>query len=63
MCLTKNKKLRIAMIHSHLDGRGGSQRYVIELANTFLRMGNVELDIYCYEYNRKACYPELTNDL
>jgi glycosyltransferase involved in cell wall biosynthesis len=54
--------LKIALIHSHLNDRGGSQRYVIEIANNLIALG-LEVDIYCYQYNKKSCYPELTNDL
>lgn len=54
--------MRIALIHSHLNDRGGSQRYVIEIANTLKKLG-IEIDIFCYEYNQKSCYPELTQNL
>lgn len=55
-------KLRIALIHSHLNDRGGSQRYVIEIANNLQLLG-VKVDVFCYEYNVNACYPELTSQL
>lgn len=55
-------KLKIALIHSHLNDRGGSQRYVIEIANNLKELG-VEVDIFCYEYNQNSCYPELTSHL
>jgi len=54
--------MKIALIHSHLNDRGGSQRYVIEIANNLIELG-VMVDIYCYEYNKNSCYPELTKNL
>ena len=54
--------LKVALIHSHLNDRGGSQRYVIEIANNLIELG-IHVDIYCYEYNKKSCYPELTKGL
>ena len=41
---------------------GGSQRYVIEIAENLKLLG-VEVDVFAYEYNEKACYPELTKGL
>lgn len=54
--------MKIALIHSHLSSRGGSQRYVIEIANNLQNLG-IEVDVYCYEYNKNACYLELTSGL
>lgn len=54
--------MKIALIHSHLNDRGGSQRYVIEIANNLKELG-VEVDVFCYEYNEKSCYLELTEKL
>lgn len=54
--------MKIALIHSHLNDRGGSQRYVIEIANHLKRLG-IDADIFCYEYNKNSCYPELTSNL
>ena len=54
--------MKIALIHSHLNDRGGSQRYVIEIAKNLKLLG-VEVDVFAYEYNEKACYPELTKGL
>ncbi len=54
--------MKIALIHSHLTDRGGSQRYVIEIANNLLDIG-VKVDIFCYEYNKNLCYPELVSKL
>ncbi|CAG8998569.1 MAG: hypothetical protein CENE_00520 [Candidatus Celerinatantimonas neptuna] len=54
--------MKIALIHSHLNNRGGSQRYVIEIANN-LKMLGIDVDIFCYEYNKDLCYPELTSKL
>jgi len=54
--------MKIALIHSHLNDRGGSQRYVIEIANSLLELG-IYVDIFCYEYNKLSCYPELTSKL
>lgn len=54
--------MKIALIHSHLNDRGGSQRYVIEIARNLIKIG-VVVDIYCYEYNKNSCYPELTKKL
>jgi len=54
--------MKIALIHSHLNDRGGSQRYVIEIANNLKELG-VDVDIFCYEYNKNSCYPELTSKL
>lgn len=53
---------KIAITHSHLCSRGGSQRYVIEIANTLKDLG-VDVDIYSYEYNKNTAYPELTKKL
>ena len=47
--------MRIALIHSHLDSRGGSQRYVIEIALTLKSLG-VDVDIFSYEFNKNQCY-------
>ncbi|MFM2484518.1 glycosyltransferase family 4 protein [Celerinatantimonas yamalensis] len=54
--------MKIALIHSHLNDRGGSQRYVLEIANNLKSLG-VEVDVFCYEYNDDLCYPELTSHL
>lgn len=54
--------IKIALIHSHLNDRGGSQRYVIEIANNLQLLG-IKVDIFCYEYNKNSCYPELTSQL
>ena len=54
--------MKIALIHSHLNDRGGSQRYVIEIAKALESLG-VDVDIFSYEYNKSACYPELTSKL
>ena len=54
--------MRIALIHSHLDSRGGSQRYVIEIALTLKSLG-VDVDIFSYEFNKNQCYSELTSSL
>jgi glycosyltransferase involved in cell wall biosynthesis len=54
--------MKIAIIHSHLNGRGGSQRYVVEITRNLLKLG-VKVDLYAYEYNKKTCYPELLGDL
>lgn len=54
--------MKIALIHSHLDNRGGSQRYVLEIAKVLKSLGIV-VDIFCYEYNQNLCYPELTKNL
>lgn len=54
--------MKIALIHSHLNDRGGSQRYVIEIANNLQLLG-VKVDVFCYEYNKNSCYPELTSQL
>lgn len=53
--------MKIAIIHSNLDGRGGSQRYAIEIAKEFKNSGN-DVDIYAYHYD-KSCYPELIEGL
>jgi len=55
-------QMKIALIHSHLNNRGGSQRYAIEIANNLKKLG-IDVDIFCYEYNKNLCYPELTKDL
>ena len=54
--------MKIALIHSHLDGRGGSQRYVLEIARTLLQLGET-VHIFCYEYNKELCYPELSGNV
>lgn len=54
--------MRIAIIHPYLNARGGSQRYVIEIANTLTNLG-VDVDVYAYEFNKVKCYPELTTSL
>jgi glycosyltransferase involved in cell wall biosynthesis len=55
--------MRIALIHSHLNGRGGSQRYVIEIARELISQKNVNVDIFAFDYNPESCYPELTENL
>ena len=54
--------MKIAIIHAHLMGRGGSQRYAIEQAIAFNNLGN-ETAIFSYIYNKKYCYPELTGEI
>ncbi len=54
--------MKIALIHSHLDNRGGSQRYIIEIAKNLKTLG-VYVDIFSYEYNENSCYPDLTLNL
>ncbi|MFC1771048.1 glycosyltransferase [Candidatus Margulisiibacteriota bacterium] len=63
MSIRKNiHNFKLALIHSHLIGRGGSQRYVLEIAHTLKKLG-CDLDIYTFEYNKEKCYPELAQDL
>ncbi|MGH1406893.1 MAG: glycosyltransferase family 4 protein [Rhodomicrobiaceae bacterium] len=54
--------MKIAIVHPSLAARGGSQRYVIEIARTLKEMG-MDIDIYCYEYNPNICYPDLVSEL
>jgi len=54
--------MKIALIHSHLNGRGGSQRYVLEIAREMQKQG-VDINIYAFQYDKKSCYPELVGDL
>lgn len=54
--------MRIALIHPYLNDRGGSQRYVIEIANNLIKLG-IEVDLYAYVFNKNKCYPELTTSL
>lgn len=54
--------MQVALIHSHLNGRGGSQRYVLEIARCLKDLGLV-VDIFAYQLNQKTCYPELTQNL
>jgi glycosyltransferase involved in cell wall biosynthesis len=54
--------MKVAIIHSHLNGRGGSQRYVIEIARALAKLG-VCVEIFSYVYNKNLCYPELTEGL
>jgi len=49
---------RIAIIYPYLSGRGGSQRYVLEIAKQLIELG-MEVEIFCYYLNRKSCYPNL----
>ena len=49
--------MNIAIIHSHLDGRGGSQRYAIEQARTFSDIGHAVEIFSCY-HSPSRCYPE-----
>jgi glycosyltransferase involved in cell wall biosynthesis len=63
MNTTKKKTpLKTIIIHSHLDGRGGSQRYVLEIAENLKKLG-CKPDIFAYEYNKLKCYPELVTGL
>jgi glycosyltransferase involved in cell wall biosynthesis len=55
--------MKIALIHSHLNGRGGSQRYVIEIARELVSQKKVTVDIFALDYNPESCYPELTQNL
>ncbi len=50
--------MRIALIHSHLEGRGGSQRYAIEITESLRKLGH-DVDLFTYYYNPADCYPEL----
>ena len=48
--------MKIALIHSHLNDRGGSQRYVIEIAKNLKLLG-VEVDVFDYiDGNTKALW-------
>ena len=55
--------MKIALVHPYLNDRGGSQRYAIEISRALKQQLGQEVDIYCYEYNKNACYPELTKEL
>ena len=53
---------RIAMIHPHLVGRGGSQRYFLEIANQLINRG-ICVDLFTYVFDKSSCYPELSRNL
>jgi len=50
---------KFCLIHSHLNGRGGSQRYCLEMALALKGMGH-EVIILCLVYNHETCYPEIS---
>ena len=52
--------MKIALIHSYLNDRGGSQRYVIEIAKNLKLLG-VEVDVFAYEYNE--CSPSIKRNV
>jgi len=54
--------MNIAIIHSHLDNRGGSQRYVIEIARELIHLG-VKVKIFAYDYHKDRCFPELVEGI
>jgi glycosyltransferase involved in cell wall biosynthesis len=54
--------MHIALVYPSLVSRGGSQRYVLEIANNLQRLG-IQVDLFCYSYNKDLCYPELTRNL
>ena len=52
--------MEVVLIYSHLDTRGGSQRYIFEIADQFTRKG-IKCHIFCYYLNRGQCFPELND--
>ena len=54
--------MKVALIHNALNNRGGSQRYVLEIARTLEHLG-VEVTLFAYEYCPELCYPELAKGL
>lgn len=53
---------KFCLIHSHLNGRGGSQRYCVEMALELQDMGH-EVSILCLVHDRELCYPQMTKRL
>lgn len=54
--------MKIGLLHPYLENRGGSQRYALEIANTFTRMGH-DVTIFCFCFDATKCYPELNSKL
>ena len=54
--------MRIAILHPYLNGRGGSQRYVLEIAKN-LELQGVDVEVFSYDYNKEECFPELVSKL
>jgi glycosyltransferase involved in cell wall biosynthesis len=53
---------KFCLIHSHLNGRGGSQRYCLEMALALQERGH-EVSILCLVHDRELCYPEISSKL
>lgn len=54
--------MRVAVIHSRLDRRGGTQRKVLSCALALKKLGH-EVTVYTLAYDKNKCYPEILKDL
>lgn len=54
--------MKIAMIFFSLNVRGGSASVFVSLAKTLKDQGH-KVDIICYYYDPKNCFPEILNEL
>jgi glycosyltransferase involved in cell wall biosynthesis len=54
--------MKIAMIFHSLNVAGGSASAFLSLALSLQRIGN-KVDIYCYYFDAKKCFPELNSKL
>lgn len=51
--------MKVLLIHPYLNGRGGSQRYAVEILNRFKSERDIEVELFSYYYNPKSCYPDI----
>ncbi|MBU4351203.1 glycosyltransferase family 4 protein [Candidatus Parcubacteria bacterium] len=54
--------MKIAMIFFSLNVAGGSASVFLSLANALQKKG-CQIDVYCYYYDPKKCFPELAESL
>lgn len=54
--------MRVGIIHTALDGRGGGDRQVLELANELQKLGH-DLTLYTVRLDRERCFQDLLEPL
>lgn len=54
--------MKIALIESKLDGKGGSQRQALSFALAFQKLGH-EVTVYTIRYNKEKCFSDILNEL
>jgi len=54
--------MKIALIESKLDGKGGSQRQALSFASAFQKLGH-EVTLYTIRYNKEKCFSDILDGL